>query len=76
MGLNLRKFLQKRSYAQFVNAFEFEQVETRSGVRHRKIEVTLHPVLGGKARTTSIDEDTFNESDLVPLLGPLKIEEG
>lgn len=74
--LNLRKFLQKRSYAQFVNAFEFEQVETRSGVRHRKIEVTLHPVLGGKTRTTSIDEDTFNESDPVPLLGPLKIEEG
>jgi len=63
-----RKFLQNRSYSQFVDLLDFRQ--------YQEFRVTLHPVPAGKARTTSIDEDTFNKSDSTPLLGPLKIEEG
>ena len=58
-----RKFLRNRSYSQFVEPLEFQEVPKEGGVEYSKYEITLHPVTGGKARTRSIDERAFEEME-------------
>jgi hypothetical protein len=35
----------------------FEEIEREGGTEYDQIEVTLHPVLGGTARTRPLDPD-------------------
>ena len=56
-----RKFLEKRSYSQFADPLEFEEVERGDRVQYATYELTLHPVPRGKARIISINEGAFEE---------------
>jgi hypothetical protein len=54
-----RNFLRNQSYSQFEEFLEFRETRTTYGVEWAVFEVTLHPVLYGTARTTSISESEF-----------------
>jgi S1-C subfamily serine protease len=58
---NTRKFLQNNSYSEFVDPFEYVETEKAKEVEYTILEITLHPVIGGAAETTNVNEQDFYE---------------
>ncbi len=57
----LRKFRDERSYSEFDDSLDFRETETADKVNYATFEITLHPVVGGTARTEEISEAQFEQ---------------
>jgi len=57
----LRKFRDDRSYSEFDDSLDFRETETADKVNYATFEITLHPVVGGTARTDEISEAQFEQ---------------
>jgi hypothetical protein len=54
------RFLYAQSFAKFVESFQFQEYETDDGyLRWRNYDISLHPVIGGTARSASISASEF-----------------
>lgn len=58
-----QRFKRDKSYAKFEEPLDFREEETQTGIRYSTFRVTLHPVPSGNARTSSINESEFENSD-------------
>jgi hypothetical protein len=82
-----RRFRRGQSYARFDDRFLFGELPREHSVWYWKYDVTLHPVVGGSARTSPLDENAFEEgetqkgpsaanmSEIRQRGGPLTVEE-
>lgn len=55
------KFLYSQSFSRFDNILDFREYFTDDGIRWAEFEVTLNPVVGGNARTSSISAADFED---------------
>jgi len=55
-----KSFGKPAAAVKFVNPVAFTEEQTASGVRYVRSEVTLHPVPGGRAVTTRVDQQSFD----------------
>lgn len=53
------RFLYSQSFAKFVETFDFHQYRTSDGIQWTNYDISLHPVVGGTARTSSISASEF-----------------
>lgn len=56
---DMLSFLSRRSYSRFADLFDFSVRQLPEAKEYTTHRVTLHPVLGGTARTTPISEAEF-----------------
>jgi hypothetical protein len=52
-----RRFCTRLSASEFERPMVFEEIEREDGIEYDQIEVTLHPVAGGTAKTRPLDPD-------------------
>ena len=55
------KFLYSQSFSKFDEILDFSVSRTNDGIRWMDYEVTLNPVVGGTARTSSISAADFED---------------
>jgi hypothetical protein len=60
------------THSEFIQQLRYTERQTGGGIVCRDHEVTLHPVVNGNARTTSVDRRRFNLSKLVRVPGGAK----
>ncbi len=65
-----RRFTYAVAYSQFEQPTVYAETETSGRVSFKKVEVTLHSVPDGRARTLKISAAQFDLSGLVPLRHP------
>jgi hypothetical protein len=53
------RFLYAQSFAKFIESFDFREYETNEGIRWRNFEISLNPVFGGTAKTSTISAAEF-----------------
>jgi hypothetical protein len=58
---NEGRFLSGQSYSKFDDVLDFQEYIVGDEIRWKEFEVTLHPVIGGNARTSSISAADFED---------------
>jgi hypothetical protein len=51
------------SYSHFEKEFQYSETRNGNEIQFQEIHVTLHPVIDGNVRTTSISSDQFQRGD-------------
>lgn len=54
-----QSFAQSKSFAKFDKPLNFTTMQLSNGIQYRVFQITLHPVLGGKATTSGVNEQEF-----------------
>jgi len=57
--LQHRTFCQTSGLSEFDDSLSFDEIATYDGINYSSYEITLHPTLGGKAKTHSIQAAAF-----------------
>jgi hypothetical protein len=52
-------FAQSKSFAKFDKPLNFTTVQLGNEIQYKVFQITLHPVVGGKARTSGVNEQEF-----------------
>jgi hypothetical protein len=54
-----QSFAQSKSFAKFDKPLNFTTVQLGNEIQYKVFQITLHPVVGGKARTSGVNEQEF-----------------
>jgi hypothetical protein len=54
-----QSFAQSKSFAKFDKPLSFTTTQLGNGIQYKVFQITLHPVVGGKARTSGVNEQEF-----------------
>jgi hypothetical protein len=57
---NTQSFTKNKRFAKFDKSLNFTTVQLGNSIQYRVFQITLHPVAGGKARTSGVNEQEFN----------------
>jgi hypothetical protein len=57
---NAQSFTRNKYFAKFDQPLNFTTMQLANGIEYRVFQITLHPVTGGKARTSGVNEQEFN----------------
>jgi hypothetical protein len=57
---NTQSFTKNKSFAKFDQPLNFTTMQLGNRIEYRVFQITLHPVAGGKARTSGVNEQEFN----------------
>jgi hypothetical protein len=52
-------FTKNKSFAKFDKLLNFTTMQVSGGIQYRVFKITLHPVTGGKARTSRVSQKEF-----------------
>ena len=55
------RFLNSQSYSKFDDILDFQEYRTDEGIKWKEFEVTLNPIIGGNAQTSSISALDFED---------------
>jgi hypothetical protein len=56
----IQSFTRGKSFAKFDKPLNFATVQLGSAIRYKAFKITLHPVVGGKARTSGVSQKEFD----------------
>jgi hypothetical protein len=57
---NTQSFTKNKYFAKFNQSLNFTTMQLGNSIQYRVFQLTLHPVAGGKARTSGVNEQEFN----------------
>jgi hypothetical protein len=59
-NVQTQSFTKNKSFAKFDKLLNFTTMQVSGGIQYKVFKITLHPVTGGKARTSGVSQKEFD----------------